>query len=159
MSIPNDLDCKIYFDASNGPDLILAILQAGDFFRGLFSFSGHFGTLQSRFGEMDVQVNEDADERKAASFPDGFLHFAQVLEFYPRQDVPFEERKTLMSALLRGLWAKSVPAVAACDYENELPENGGCNNVSLPWPGRTGVNASLPDNVPLGESISPTIHP
>ena len=43
-------------------------------------------------------------------------------------------RYALVDRLLNRLWSQGLPAVAACDYENELPRAGGYNNRSVPWP-------------------------
>jgi hypothetical protein len=73
-------------------------------------------------------VVERADERdpvRAREWPDGFLYFPHHVEAGPKRAV---ER------LLPLLWDRGIPAVAACDYEHELPENGGYKSRSIPWP-------------------------
>jgi hypothetical protein len=75
---------------------------------------------------LHVERNDDRDPERAAEFPDGFLYFATLVEAGPQE---------VTAQLLRLLWDAGIPAVAATDYEDELPEGGGYGSRRIPWPG------------------------
>ena len=62
---------------------------------------------------------------RAREWPSGFLYFPYRVEAGPKRAV---ER------LLPLLWDRGIPAVASCDYEDELPEKGGYKSRAIPWP-------------------------
>jgi hypothetical protein len=95
-------------------------------------------TVRTRYGEIDIRKNKEADPRRARDFPDGFLHFRYVLEIYPLPTAPRHERTALASKILQHFWSEGMPAVAACDNERELPRQGGYNDHSAPWPAAAG---------------------
>ena len=84
--------------------------------------------LAGELGEpLDVQRSHDRDAARATEFPDGFLYFRHRIEVEA-------EHRPLVARLLRLLWDNGIPAVAACDYEDELPERGGYKSRAIPWP-------------------------
>ena len=84
------------------------------------------GRLERELGvRLHVERNDDRDEVRAREFPSGFLYFQYVIEAGPQ---------ALVERLLRALWDAGVPAVAACDYEDDLPEGGGYKSRAIPWP-------------------------
>jgi len=82
--------------------------------------------------DLEVRLNRDASDQKT-DFPDGFLHFRYKLE------MEFDETQRadaleLIAAFLTTVWDLGCPAVAACDFESELPHSGGYRDRRLPWP-------------------------
>ncbi len=82
--------------------------------------------------EIEVVRNSDADPAQTA-FPDGFLRFPYKVE------VEFTESNVqlargVLAALLEYAWNRGWAAVAACDFEEELPRAGGYKCADLPWP-------------------------
>jgi hypothetical protein len=135
----NDLGCKIYLEAGvSQPDLLVLLSDGADaqIARGPSS-----ALLKNETGELELRRNEDGDEASAREYPDGFLHFRYVIEFYPRPGARREDQVNYIGRLLDRLWSSGFPAVAACDYEDELPHHGGYRDASLPWPtqGRNGL--------------------
>src|SRR3954464_9696066 len=76
-------------------------------------------------GRSDARRSHDRDAIRAREFPDGWLFFRHNVEV---------ERRAHVAPLLRLLWGNGIPAVAACDYEEELPEGGGSKSRNVPWP-------------------------
>jgi hypothetical protein len=129
MSAPNDLDCRIYVEGQQ--DALVALLlrlcvEA--------SWDPRARTVRTKHGDIEVRKNDETDPSRALAFPDGFLYFRCVLEFYPNPHVPHEDRVRFLSSLLSEIWGEKLPAAAACDYENELPHRGGFKDKALPWP-------------------------
>jgi hypothetical protein len=86
--------------------------------------------------QMDIYLdkNEQFDQEKIKRFPDGFLYFCYILEV-DKIDVG-DDRIYMkqLSQVLEFLWSIDTPAVAACDFEEQLTKNGGYRNELLPWP-------------------------
>lgn len=52
-----------------------------------------------------------------------FLHWPIIVEFEDHSRIsPLKEKVTL---LLNSLWGESIPSIAACDFEDQLPWGGG----------------------------------
>ncbi|HET8625927.1 MAG TPA: hypothetical protein VFL91_00805 [Thermomicrobiales bacterium] len=130
MTYSDDLDCKVYI-AADAPRAELAAALA----RALAgAVDGPFrDTVRTPDALLDVVANDEFDERQQRDFPDGFLHFRYAIEVYPRADAPHEAVRQLVARLLEYLWGRGIPAVAACDYEDELPFGGGYKSLAVPW--------------------------
>ena len=83
---------------------------------------------------LNVDGNDDLDPDRRWLRPDGFLHFALLVEVYFSPSCAIEERAQLVGRVLAHLWEQGVAAVAASDYEDALPHAGGVAEPSLPWP-------------------------
>jgi hypothetical protein len=123
----NELECKIYVDANCAKgELATRIAE-------LFSAHAEGTTIEMQCGEVDVQRNDEFDETARLEFPDGFLSFGLLVELYT--DDPATPRCAGAAArILEYLWAQDFPAVAACDYEDQLPNGGGYKSTAVPWP-------------------------
>lgn len=123
----NELECKIYVDANCAKgELATRIAE-------LFSAHAEGTTIEMQCGEVDVQRNDEFDETARLEFPDGFLSFGLLVELYT--DDPATPRCADAAArILEYLWAQDFPAVAACDYEDQLPNGGGYKSTAVPWP-------------------------
>ena len=120
-------ECFIYVDSALGAaELAQSLTDA--------AHHGAIGTtIDAPFAKIRVTDNEDFHITDRAKYPDGFLHFARVIEVYPHDD-GLDRCKHFVAETLRLLWAAGTPAVAACDYELDLPAGGGYGADGLPWP-------------------------
>jgi hypothetical protein len=75
---------------------------------------------------LGLYHSHDRDPIAAREFPSGFLRFRYQIEVADGRDVA--------PRLLRCLWDNGIPAVASCDFEDEMPENGGYKSRNVPWP-------------------------
>lgn len=126
MSI--DLACIIYADQDR--EKLIEDLQH------IFKQDFHYPNFNILQNEVEVLPNLDFDSRKRKQFPDGFLHFQQLVEIFPdeSQNQSLDNQIQLVSMILNGLWSRRVPAIAACDYEDHLPNNGGYKSTQVPFP-------------------------
>ena len=132
MTNLNAIDCKIYVESDQMPAAFAPLLAAS---LGEATRNGTVArTLHTPQAEIEVRKNKDANKLRAGEFPDGFLYFRYALEVYASPTSQHAEQVALVDRLLNRLWSQGFPAVAACDYENELPRAGGYNNRSVPWP-------------------------
>lgn len=121
----NSLFCKIFVLAAAERDVITRHIAS------------HLGgqrdgnSVVCDWGVVDVLKNDDADCARASG-ADGFLHFPYLIETEP--DAGFERDRFVgrIGSLLESLWSNCYGAVAACDFEHELPRNGGYVPESSP---------------------------
>lgn len=122
-----DLACIIYAD-TNKDELVDKLNQ-------LLAKDSDNAVFYAHNNEIEFLKNLDYDPVNSQQFPDGFLHFQQRIEIFPDEHklVSLENQFKLVSMILEILWSQGVPAVAACDYEDKLPNNGGYNSNNIPW--------------------------
>jgi hypothetical protein len=122
----SDLNCKIYVETP---------MERGELARQvgvLIKGEVERFTVMSACGELDVQRNEEFDEERRAEFPDGFLYFRYVVEVYSSPGNEAQCRH-VVAKIVGYLWSNDIPCVAACDYEEELPNRGGYKSPAVPW--------------------------
>jgi hypothetical protein len=113
-----NLFCKIY---------ILASLSKQALFEMLIELTeGHpvGGAIEMPWGIIDLLKNDEVDLTKISG-SDGFLFFPYFLDIEVAPDVDREIYIKEIGSILVALWDKKVGAVAACDFETELPRKGG----------------------------------
>jgi hypothetical protein len=119
-----ELYCKVFVDSddrSRGDLQALLIECLGDRVKsvGLRSVDGLLYAI-------DVKRNEDFDAIRSSE-PDGFLYYRYYLDV---DAVPGQQRVAqvaLVAQILERLWEHGYAAVAACNFEDELPRRGGYN--------------------------------
>ncbi|MEC5146103.1 hypothetical protein [Chitinophaga sp. 212800010-3] len=122
------LNCSIYVTGSVSKEELLSGLC-----RLLNGKITSISFINTSNYELFVQKNDEFDEDEQKSFPDGFLYFRYIVY------VEFNDKNTQqycveeIAKLLRWLWEKNMAAVASCDYEDLLPENGGYKSRNIPW--------------------------
>ncbi|SRR6266496_571574 len=119
MPSGDKLDCVIYGDVSlDSKELAGRIADA-------VGGSVDGSTVTMDVAELDIRRSDDFDPKRKADFPDGFLYFRHRIEVYAGDSEQSGALVDLVGKLLKFLWAAGWPAVAACDFEERLPERGG----------------------------------
>ncbi|MFD5451367.1 hypothetical protein ACWDTR_33530 [Streptomyces sp. NPDC003470] len=90
---------------------------------------------------VEGEPNDYATGRRAHPFD--FLEWPTVLECEATAGAPAEEVVQAVTAVLGALWRGGFKAVAACDFEDELPAHGGIERYPLPASGSGGSAASV----------------
>lgn len=95
--------------------------------------------LDSKFNndvlEMILLKNSDYNSSKQNEFPDGFLYFRYILEvIFIDENIETLEMVSIVNDILHFFWKNNMCAIASCDYENLLKNNGGYKNLTIPWP-------------------------
>ncbi|MFN5539770.1 MAG: hypothetical protein ACK481_06925 [Candidatus Melainabacteria bacterium] len=122
----DDLACMIYVDLSEN-ELIDKMLC-------LLSSSTRTNSFYIDNNEILIIKNLSFDSVKRQQFPNGFLYYQQIIEVFPDETktVSLENQITLISKIIKYLWSEFIAAVAACDYEDKLPNNGGYRIGQMP---------------------------
>ena len=110
------LYCKVYVDTDmvqyDLEELIAIALEAKiDYLRSIVG-SGY---------DLEVRRNEDCGKA------DDFIGWQYYLDVGAVQGQFRQAQVTLVARLLNALWSRGMGAVAACDFEEELPRRGGYN--------------------------------
>lgn len=113
-----DLYCKIYIFASLSRQSLLEVLA--EITHGNLSA----GTVETSWGLLDVLRNNEADLSKVSE-SDGFLSYPYFMDIEGDSSVTMPVFSRAVGDVLEALWAKDIKAVAACDFEEELPRKGG----------------------------------
>jgi hypothetical protein len=74
--------------------------------------------------EIDIVKNSDFNESESKKFPDGFLSFPFLIEYYFDGEVETADISNA-TVILERFWKNNISAIASCDFEDKLPENGG----------------------------------
>ena len=90
-------------------------------------------TVTADLAELDIRKNDGYDAARRVAFPDGFLSFRYRIEVFGVEGLPSAQTAPLVGRLLEQVWAEGWPAVAACDFEGQLPYNGGYKSREVPW--------------------------
>jgi len=86
---------------------------------------GPANTITSGIMRISVRKNDDYDKQLQDRPSDGFLWYPFFLDVLPTNTAPQEEYVLQIATLLRCLWDNGIKAVAACDFEEDLPAGGG----------------------------------
>jgi hypothetical protein len=149
MAISDTLGCSIYFEANEPSPEIAGWLA--ERLHGSVETRSTAVEVHTPHAELEIRRNPQVSSGRTGETPNGFLYFARLLEVYFDPQCSLEDRVALVSTVLNTLWSRGLPAVAACDFEDRLPERGGyrrpaesCNPLNLPAPG-----ANTASSVPL----------
>ena len=121
--------CRIYISGKNIERLSL-LMSIGNVIGGNIANDIY---LEKPGYSIEVRLNESFDEEKMKVFPDGFLFFPFCIEIDILETVSELDAAMEMTKILKYLWGNNYPAIASCDFENMLPENGGYKSENIPW--------------------------
>jgi len=74
---------------------------------------------------LDLDVMRNEDWRRGTENPRDFLFFRYYLDIEPAAGAVNAEYVAAIGALLTRLWEQGFGAVAVCDFEDQLPRQGG----------------------------------
>ncbi len=108
--------CKIFVKASDPEPVkdLLARLLGGTFHRRDLLIDG-----------LAVSVLKNSDAAGPDEADDDFVRWPLLVELEAEQPTAADRMLGTSAQVLAALWESGRPAVAACDFENELPWQGG----------------------------------
>lgn len=119
-----NLYCKVFVDTDLDRGKLLGLVVR------LTSGSVDRWTVVSDWGEIDIGKNPDFESMQRQEDPDGFLYYRFCLDIEPTHDGG-EQYVNSVGLLLEGLWGANCKVVASCDFEDELPRQGGYKRAGL----------------------------
>jgi hypothetical protein len=114
-----NLYCKVFLDCDINQERLIQLMAT------LIDGRIESKTVSNDHCEIDIKKNEDFHEIQRHDYPDGFLYYLYYLDIEPCEEVTFSSYLDIITNLLEQLWSKGYQAVAACDFEEELPRKGG----------------------------------
>ncbi|AZM77876.1 hypothetical protein D1J63_25320 [Streptomyces sp. KPB2] len=111
-----ELECAIYVATRNWERVRIALLENPPE-ACVEENELRFPFTVAELGRNDYEGTVKSD--------DDFIGWPSVLEFEPIEGASLGEVAQTISEVLRSLWSAGFRAVAACDYEDLLPHNGG----------------------------------
>lgn len=124
-----DLGSEIYVDTNTERENLTYAL--GQLFG---SSPDKYNNVETSIGELSVLKNDDFDEQIRKDEENGFLYYRYLLEIEPTEEFGKENAVEFVGKILDYLWSQGCPAVASCDYEELLPNNGGYKSPNVPKP-------------------------
>lgn len=115
----DNLYCKIFVDTECDMDFLINKIN-----ELVYGQKKLIRTIVTKFGELDINKNEDFDTEKRCSKPDGFLYSRYYLDVEPNEQIEQEDYIASISKFLQDLWKNGFKVVIACDFEEELPCRG-----------------------------------
>jgi hypothetical protein len=114
-----NLYCKVFLDCDINQEKLIQLIAI------LIDGQIEFKTVSNDYCEIDIEKNEDFHDIQRHDYPDGFLHYSYYLDIEPYEEVIFSSYLAVVTNLLEQIWSKGYQAVAACDFEEDLPRKGG----------------------------------
>jgi hypothetical protein len=109
--------CKIFVEAAEPQDVAERLAALLDARRERY-------TLDLPEAIVDIRKNRDAD------MTDDFIGWPVTVEVDAHPDAANATVVSLTSRIVTALWEAGTAAVAACDYEDELPWKGGLGRLN-----------------------------
>ncbi|GAA2449654.1 hypothetical protein GCM10010405_36390 [Streptomyces macrosporus] len=97
-------------------------------------FEGTFEMRTMTVGGLDVEVRRNPDHQESTEFPDDFVLWPVQVEIEPVAPHGEDSMVETVTRILEALWEAKAQAVAACDFEDELPWNGGIRRLGNAGP-------------------------
>ncbi len=117
VMMKDHLFCKIFVESVlTGKDLTHVI---SNIVNGTIELEHYITSAEM---EIDVLENDEYDEILSKDSNKGFLYYRYYLEIETTDDVAKSNYIFKISNLLENLWHQGNKAVAACDFEEELPK-------------------------------------
>jgi len=113
--------CKIFVKATD-PEPVKALLSA--------LLGGTFQQRDMTVDHFDVAVLPNSYATDPPDLGDDFVVWPTMIELGMDEPVDAARMVATTSRVLVAFWDAGLPAVAACDYEDELPWAGGIQRVN-----------------------------
>lgn len=114
-----NLFCKIFIDTERDQNELLSLINS--------EISGEVNKFEISNSILIIELrkNNEFNVVKSKNPSDGFLFYKYYLEIEPFSQVVERDYIKSIADLLKKLWESKIGAIAACDFENLLPRNGG----------------------------------
>lgn len=107
----SNLYCKIYLDSHLEIDKLFQLIN-----KAVAGKYDPIRTIKTDWGEIDVRKNSEFDEGKS----EDFLFWKYYLDIEPQGGIEQKTYINKIAELIKTLKSKNIPAIASCDFEQEL---------------------------------------
>lgn len=115
-----ELYCKVLVDSQDGKGRLLE--------RIAHLTSGSVERCSVSSADLQADLEDNEDHRQAGTSQEAeFLYYRYYLDVEPTEPAARDRYVEAVGRLLEGLWRSGCKAVAACEFEEELPRRGGYN--------------------------------
>ena len=121
MNNYDNLYCKIFIDTDKEKETVTDLIST------ITSGKKEMFGISMESMDIDVRRNEDFNETKRTEKQDGFLYSRFYIDVEPKSNIKQDAYISNVATLLEKLWSMEFKAIAACDFEEELPRKGGYN--------------------------------
>lgn len=126
--VRENLDCNLYIDTD--AEINILLINIAD----LFSSKLKRNSLVTDEGYITITENQQFNPINKKSPLDGFLFYRYILDVKPNPNLEKDNAISFVSKILEEFWANGFPAIANCEYESDLPNNGGYKSENVPIP-------------------------
>jgi hypothetical protein len=112
-----DLFCRINVQTQ------MPFLEFAAFIARCAGGSSHMNAIRAKTLDISVFENDDFDAELSRTGADRWLYFRYTLEADPSDGVLPKDYVAAIGALLNSLWSSRMDAIAACDFEEQLPQD------------------------------------
>ena len=129
MDVNKDIyDCNLYIDADEEISILLQNIA------NLFDTKSIDNKICVDKGILYLCKNNKFHKINKKNPEDGFLFYQYFIKAKPNALFGEENAVQFISTILNFFWSKGYPAIAFCDYENNLPNRGGYKSPNIPNP-------------------------
>ena len=123
-----DISCDIYLESEKtAHDLAVAVAKG---VKGVVHAKLSTYSIENEIAILSLEKNPYAKGTGMVSGKDCFLRYPFRLEIDPKTGADRHNYVGLLAGLLIHLWDGGIAAVASCDFEHELPKNGGIDRLT-----------------------------
>ena len=126
--ISENFECDLYIDANEELETFLQNIAY------LFNTNLVDDGICVEEGTLIVYKNHNFHKINKKNHEDGFLFYRYLIKANPNYLLGRENAIHFIAQILKYFWSKGFPTIAICDYENNLPYNGGYKNPVVPIP-------------------------
>lgn len=126
--IIENFECDLYIDADEDLSTLLQNIAK------LFNTNISKNIVCVSEGEISLINNRNYHKIKKLNLEDGFLFYRYLLKAKPNKLFGEENAIKFISLILEYFWSNNCPAIAFCDYEENLPYQGGYKSPHVPIP-------------------------
>jgi hypothetical protein len=126
--ILENFGCDLYIDSEDDLNTLLQNIAT------IFNTNPIEDGIFVNEGSLFLLKNKNFHKIYKKNLEDGFLFYRYLLKAKPNDLMGKENAIQFIAPILKYLWSKGFPAIAFCDYEENLPYKGGYKNPFVPLP-------------------------
>lgn len=124
-----DMYCQMFIDTDMEKSRMIDMVSNA--VKGIVEYKTSYILINTDNIEFEFVENEDFEDSMRSDKENGFLYSRYYLDIEPKKDIDPDAYISILSGLMITLRGLKCNVVAACDFEDLLPNNGHLNDVDL----------------------------